>query len=399
MRKCAFLSILIFLLIGGCRNSNQSAESGHIAIARRITASKAAGEAVLVVSGEVITSREILESPIEMNRAFVSPIEILEPIAKTGSPEEFQKEAWPIIEKILMNKISEILLYHEAKMNTPKNIDEALEKAAETEVRKFFMDFGGDEAKAEEKLKQMGMDRQKLKENRKRFILTQWYISSKLLDNKPVTHTELIECYNRIKEQSFLTPARLEFRLIDIQPVRPEIADPNQTSTRLRRAQSSRSVEAYPLEQARKLANKLVKQIEAGRDFGELAKQYSHGHRQEFGGLWKPVQPESLIKPYDILAAEAEKIEPGQIAGPIEREGHIFIMKLEKKRSKSYEPFEKVQEQLKQKIIFDRQREALDKLDAELMQNLEPDKMGEFIDSCLYKIYQMKEDPPVKLGG
>jgi len=391
MRKCAFLSILIFLLIGGCRNSNQSAESGHIAVTRKITASKAAGEAVLVVSGEVITSSEILESPLEMNGAFVSPIEHLKQIAKTSGPEQFQKEAWPIIEKILMNKISEILLYHEAKRNTPKNIDEALEKAAETEVRKFFMDFGGDEAKAEEKLKQMGMNRQKLKENRKRFILTQWYISSKLLDNKPVTHTELIECYNRMKEQSFLTPARLEFRLIDIQPVRPEIADPNQTS--------ASSVEAAPLEQARKLADELVKQIEAGRDFGELARQYSHGHRREFGGLWKPVQPESLAKPYDILAAEAEKIEPGQIAGPIETEGHIFIMKLEKKRSKSYELFEKVQEQLKQKIVFDRQREALDKLDAEVMQNLEPDKMDEFIDSCIEKIYQMKEDPPVKPGG
>jgi parvulin-like peptidyl-prolyl isomerase len=385
MRTNTFLSILIFLLIGGCRNSNQFAESERIATTRRIAASKAAGEAVLVVSGEVITSSEILESPVEMNGAFVSPIEHLKPFAKKSAPEEFQKEAWPIIEKILMNEISGILLYHEAKRNTPKNIDEALEKAAETEVRKFFMEFGGDEAKAEEKLKQLGMNRQKLKENRKRFILTQWYISSRLLDNKPVTHTELIECYNRMKEQSFLIPARLEFRLIDIQPIRPKIADPNQTS--------ASSVEADPLEQARKLANELVKQIEAGRDFGELAKQYSHGHRREFGGLWEPVQPESLAKPYDILAVEAEKIDPGQVAGPIEMQGHIFIMKLEDKCSKGFQPFEKVQEQLKQKIISDRQREALDKLDAEFMQNLEPDKMDEFIDSCLDKIYQIRKDP------
>jgi parvulin-like peptidyl-prolyl isomerase len=371
MRKSIFLLILIFLLIGGCED--QSAESGHIAIMQKITASKVAGESVLVVSGEVITSSDIIESPVELNGRYVSPKEHFKLLAKTSTPQEFKKLAQPLIDEILMSKISEILLYQQAKRQFEKNIDEALEKAAEKEVRKFFMEFGGDEAKAEGKLKQMGMDRQKFKENRKRFILTQWYISTKLIDNKPITHTELMNCYKQMKEQYFFTPAKLEFRLIDIQPAELDVTDPNLDKP----------------EQARTLANQLIERIQAGEDFSELAKQYSHGHMREFGGLWKPIQPESLAEPYDVLAAEAEKIEPGQIAGPIEAEEHFFIMKLEDKCSKGFQPFEKVQAELEQKIFFDRRQKALEKLDAELAQQVDMNEKNEFIDFCIDKIYQM----------
>jgi len=217
------------------------------------------------------------------------------------------------------------------------------------------------------------MNRKSFKENRKKYIITKWYIASKLPENKAVTYSELIKWYEQMKEQSFAIPVKLQFRLIDIQPAKLQISDPNQSR----------------LEQARKLANELARQIRAGADFGELAKQYSHGHRQAFGGLWQPVQPGSLAKPYDILAAEAEKIKQGQIAGPIETEGHIFIMKLEEKQTKSYKPFEEVQRQIKEKIIIDRRKEAIDKLDAELMRQVVLSGKDEFIDFCLEKIYEM----------
>jgi parvulin-like peptidyl-prolyl isomerase len=372
MSKFAFLSIISLLLIGGCEDSNKSADR-QIAIMQEITDSKSSGDSVLIVSGEVITSSDIIESPVELSGTFVSPAEHFKDLAQTNNLQEFKKLAWPLMEEILMNKISEILLSQEARRQFENNIDEALEKAAEKEVRKFFMEFGGDEGKAEEKLKQMGMDRQKFKENRKNFILTQWYISSKLIDEKPVTHSELIKCYDQMKDQYFATPARLEFQLIDIQPAKLEVTDPNLDK----------------LEQARILANQLIKRIEQGEDFGELAKQYSHGHTREAGGLWKPVQPESLAKPYDILAREAEKIEPGQIAGPIEVEGHIFIMKLVDKRPKIYEPFEKVQTELEQKIFIDRRQKALEELDAELLQQVDLNEKDKFIDFCLEKIYQI----------
>jgi parvulin-like peptidyl-prolyl isomerase len=134
------------------------------------------------------------------------------------------------------------------------------------------------------------------------------------------------------------------------------------------------------------LANDLMKRLQAGEDFGTLAEKYLQASFIDHSG---GLQPDSLAKPYDILSAEAEKMERGQVAGPIEVEGHIFIMKLEEKRPKSYEPFEKVQEQLEQKIISDRQRQAIDKLNAELMEQIVLSDKDTFVDFCLERIYRM----------
>jgi parvulin-like peptidyl-prolyl isomerase len=167
----------------------------------------------------------------------------------------------------------------------------------------------------------------------------------------------------------------MTFRLIDIRPARLKVADPNEDRQRL----------------AKELADQLLARIQSGEDFGELAKQYSHGHRGEFGGLWKPVHPKSLAVPYDRLAVEAENMEPGQIAKPIAAKDRIFIMKLEEKQSAGYEPFEKVQSQVENKIIIDRQDEAFNRLKARLMRQAELGRTDEFVDFCLAKIHRMSK--------
>ncbi len=221
----------------------------------------------------------------------------------------------------------------------------------------------------------MGTDRTSFKKEQKREILIQSHIASNMADEKPVTYRELVECYNQMKDEFFARPAMIRFRLIDIQPARLEASNPNKNRREL----------------AKELANELLGRIKAGEDFGELAKQYSHGHRQEFGGLWKPVQPQSLAAPYNILAVVAEKANAGQIAGPIETSGHVFIMELEEKQLEGYEPFEKVQRTVEEKVIFDRESKVVNGLRAKLMQQAEFGKTGEFVDFCLEKIYQMSK--------
>ncbi len=100
------------------------------------------------------------------------------------------------------------------------------------------------------------------------------------------------------------------------------------------------------------------------------------------------MQPESLAEPYDKLATEADSIEPGQIADLIVTPEHVFIMKLEEKKPDSHEPFEKVQMQVGEKVIFDRRKEVVTKINAELLQQVELGKTTEFIEFCLEKIYQ-----------
>lgn len=365
MRKCVFLLVPVFLLIGGCGGGSSprftKEELAHMPLAQRGGLPEPSGGFVLAVGGETITSDEILTGRL---------LEYFRPVAQGADFESFKAQAGPELEQLLVARISNILLYQEARKDFGEQIDERLEKLAEAEVRRFIVSFEGDYARAEEALKEMERDWASFKEYKKREILSQSYISTKLPEDRAITYGEIVERYKEMKDEFFVRRAVLRFWLIDIKPAKLEVADPNQNR----------------LEKAEELADELMGRLRAGEDFGELAKRYSNGHRAMFGGLWKPVEPGSLAKPYDILAGEAKRIKPGQIAGPIKAGEHIFIMKLEDKRARSFEPFEDVQSQVEAQIFSERRKKAVDEFSAELVEQAVLAEKDAFIDFCLREI-------------
>ena len=375
---CRFICLLVFmlLLLGSC-DSNSSrmtdAEVERLAVTQKIELVEATGGFVLMVGGETLTSDQIIEKRTPLNGFFISPKEYFGPIAQANELEQFKERTKGPLEEILMDKISNILFYQHAKRQMGGNIDEGLEKAAQEEYRKFVLGYGGNQARADEELRRRLMDKNSFIEQQKRAILIQSYRATKIPYNRPVTYRELMDCYNRIKDKYFARASKIRFRLIDIQPDKFELQDPNDD----------------PWQLANKMVYELMGLIKSGEDFGELAKKYSHGDWRDFGGLWRAVQPSSLAEPYDILAVEAEKIEQGEVAGPIVTKRHIFIMKLEEKQIAGYELFEDVQELVHEKILLDRQNEATEKLYAEIRWQAKLSKTDKFIDFCLEKIYRI----------
>jgi len=362
MCKYIFLLVLMLLLIGGCDGDNKRLTDAQLerrALTQRIELVEAAGGFVLMIGGETLTSDEIIETRTQLNGKYISPMEYFGPIAQANELEQFKERVKGQLEEILMAKISNILLYQQARRQAGENINEGLEKAAENEYRKFVLNFGGDQARADDELKRNQMDKKSYIEQQKRAILIQWYMA--------------MDCYDRIKDKYFARAARIRFRLIDIQPDKLEVTDPNEDRRQL----------------GKELANKLLELIKSGEDFGELAKQFSHGDWREFGGLWRPVQPSSLAAPFDILAVEAEKIEPPQVAGPVITKQHIFIMKLEEKQLAGYEPFEQVQELVEERILLERRKEDIDKLNAGIESEAKLSRTDKFVDFCLEKIYRI----------
>jgi len=375
MFKCIFISMSMLMLIGGCDSGNSLTEAQlqRRAVTQRIELVEAAGGFVLMIDGETLTSDEIIETRTQINGMFISPTEYFGSFAQVNEFEPFKERARGQLEDIIMAKISNILLYQNAKRQAGGNIDEGMDKMAENEYRKFVLNFGGDQAKADEALKQSQMDKKSFLEKQKRAILIEWYMAPKLSNKSPVTYRELMDCYNRIKDKYFAIASKIRFRLIDIQPAKLEVADPNEDRWQL----------------GEELANKLLGLIKSGNDFGELAKQYSSGNWREFGGLWREVQPSSLAAPFDILAVEADKMEPGEVAGPIITKENIFIMKLEEKQIAGYEPFEEVQELVHQKVLLDRRKEVTDKLNTEIREQAKLSRTDKFVDFCLEKIYRI----------
>ena len=367
MRKSVFLLVLFFLSIAGCGSSDNprftKEEMAQFPLPQRVGLPEASGGFALAVGDETITADEIITEPL---------VEHFKPIAQRSDYEQFKTQARPDIEQVIMSKVSNILLYQKARREAGEHIDEAVEKAAEAEIRKFVVGFEGDYARAEQALKKMGMDWADFKEYQKRIVLCQSYIASKMPGKKAVTYSELIDKYDEIKNESFVTPATLRFRLIDIEAAKLRVADPNRSR----------------LEQAVELADELMSRLRADEDFGELAEGYSG---VSFIDHSNGVRPENLEKPYDILVVEAEKIKPGQITEPIKTEtgGHIFIMKLLEKQPKSVEPFEKVQKEVEAGIIFGRRIRAVNEIGVKLASQAALNNKNEFVEFCLKEIYRV----------
>jgi len=369
MRKFRFLLVLAVLLVEGCGGGGDKGkfseeELAVMPFAQRDGLPEASGGFVLAVGGETVTAGEIITETL---------LEYYRPVAQRSSLEQFKRQARPPLEQIIVAKVSDILLHQKGKQQAGDNIEERLEKIVDREVRKFVASFGYDYAKAEEALKARGMDWKEFRKYQRRLILSQSYIASQLPGETAVTYSELIDGYNEMKEQVFVRPAEITFRLIDIEVSKVELNDPNKSR----------------LEQAQELADKLVREINSGQDFGELARRYSRGHRASFGGLWKPVQPESLAEPYDVLAREAERMEVGEVAGPVDAGGHIFIMKLEEKTAKTFEPFEEVQKEVEATIHIERRKKALDELNRKLVEKAVARDRERFADYCLEEIYRI----------
>jgi len=358
VRNFALLTVLALFLYG-CQNGSKP--DSIVKSTHKASLQKTADGLSLTIAGETITSKEIV---MDVMDSYFS-------IPQSSDYELFKRQVEPQLKETITIRILNALLYQQAKKNTREDVDKFLEKPAEAEVRKLIMELDGDYAKAEEVLKQRGMDWAGFKEYQKKMILTEYYLTTLLPKTAPITYSELLDCYNRMKEDSFVIPPAIKFQLIDIEPAKLQVTDPNHSQ----------------VEQARKLADELLKQIKAGKDFPIVAKEHP---AVSFAAHSQPVQPESLK--YKILADEAEQLEPGGISGPIEAAGqeHIFIMKLEEKLPKSYQPFEKVQRKVKAKIASDRLKQAQDKVLGSLRRQAESEINDEFTEFCLQEIHKMR---------
>lgn len=366
VKRSGFLILLGFVAMAGCggKKPKYTAEQlEKMPPAQRQGLPDVSGGFVLNVAGESITAKEVIRPVFERLGA----------LAQNSDFERFKTLASPAVSNVLTAKISQALLYSRAKEQFGDNATDQLDKAAQAEVKKFVAGFGGDYAKAQQSLKQMGLDWPGFEQFQKKRIMSRSYVAQKMPKDEMVTYSELVAMYETVKDQLYTSAGSIQFQLIDIQPDKMSVDNAKQNRR----------------EQAKVLAVELVKRIKAGEDFGELAKRYSNGHRREQGGLWQKLNPESLAKPYDILAAEAAKAKIGQVVGPIETDEHIFIMKVLEYKPEGIEPFEDVQNELKARIKFERQKKAIDELNAKLAEQASVEDTKEFVDYCVAEIYRV----------
>lgn len=326
----------------------------------------------IMISGETIACEDIMVSTPDEDPSAPSLRFRLEARAREVPLAQFIEEARPLLQQRLNRNITRVVLSKRARRELGDQADEILDKMVEKELRRFILEeHGGNAAAADAALQRRGMNRAAFKERRKRDMLAQYVIDSRLRSDRPVTYGELLARYNEVKDREFVREGVLQFRLIDIQVARVRLEGPNDD----------------PLVKAREKAAEIRRKIDAGEDFAELAKQHSDDRWASEGGLWRPRNPRSLASPYDVLDRAAQDMKPGDVAGPIEEAGHWFIMKVEQKQDQTYTPLEEVQGQLRNDILLARRSKALDELEAEISRQATLVDTAPFVDYCLENLY------------
>ncbi|MBN2514161.1 MAG: peptidylprolyl isomerase [Sedimentisphaerales bacterium] len=299
------------------------------------------------------------------------------PLAAQGSFAAFKQAARPAFRETLRSRVTDILLYAEARKKAPENIDDALDKAVESELKRFLSSYDNNRALAENALRTMGYDWKTFRDFQKRLILTQSYLSKEFSDKRPIAHSEMVDYYNKHRQEQFCWEGTIQFRSIDLIPARMPaelIAEGETAETATVR-----------------LSVELMDKIKAGEDFGTLAEQYSQGPLASAGGLWRPITigAGSLPDIYAVLEQKALTMEPGQVAGPLTSEQYLFILKLENRKDAGCKAFEEVQDAIEQQFQFEFRKEQYSKMVERLMGQTDVIQMEQFLDYCIIEAYAM----------
>lgn len=340
----------------------------NIPLANRYNLPAPTGGMVLKVGSSTLTSEEILSVPQLQ--------EFLAPLAKRGDLTAYEAQAMPLLRSIIRSKAADLLLYEEARKNAPDNIDEQLEAAVKKEIERFIADYDNNVALAEQELKRMGMDWRSFEEYNRKLIMTQSFISATVMEEKKFTRRELLDYYEKVKNEQFCRPGKLQFQLIELVPSKltPEQIQEGET----------------PEQAARRLAEEIVGKLQQGGDFGELAKQFSHDPLASAGGLWAPVTmgSDSLAEPYDKIEKIAESMTVGQIKGPVEEQGRLFIVKLLSLTPPVSKSFDEVQHLLESQLQFQHKNRKYNELVEKVIQRADFVELERFAEFCAQEAYR-----------
>jgi len=371
MRQYMCLAVLMMPLVG-CAAKPAAKITSHT------TTITAADPCEISVATEVLTRDELIRSIIDDGGRFATLPEHFKPLATGTNLQTFKTRARGELEQIFQNKVARMLLYQQAKKELKdKPIDDYLEKAAEKEVKNLIVNnFDGDRQKAAEYLKKNGMTWKSFRESQKKSVIIQWYIQSHLQKPSAPTYDEILSRYNQTKSRLYATGAAIKFQLLDIEPAFIHLPDANQDRWQFAVA----------------LADRLLAAVRNGDDFAAIAEQ---NHGVSFLAFSEPIDPQSLVKPYDIIAQYADQLQPQQISEPIQTANrqHIFIIKLLFKKPRTYKSLNMVQRQIERDINAERKKQALDKLQENFAKQAALIDKDIFIDTCLDEIYRLCTKP------
>jgi parvulin-like peptidyl-prolyl isomerase len=277
------------------------------------------------VNGEVITREDIL-GPLRAS---------IETWRKEQTPEDFENTCRYQIDLGLRQEISRRLALQEAKANLSEEEKKDIEAQLESSAKNMVSEVGS-KPRAEAKLALEGTTLEKEKVRDREWSMIQRFLRQKVSPQIHITHSELLDYYNKVKAERYVLPDRAHVALIMIK--------------------KSQSPEP---EQARAVAEAVRDRASRGEDFAKLAIRFSHDPMAAKGGDWGMVGRGGFrLKEID---AALFVLRTGEISPIIEGPDAFYILKAIERQEARTVPFTEVQTDLEKELRRQRYDEALQK--------------------------------------
>ena len=302
---------------------------------------------IVKVNGEIFTQTDLEARQVEVLR---------EQNQQVQSPRDLQNEAVlakalaEVTPMILVDVIDELLLVQRGRelgaTFTEANFQETLERI------KKQNSFNDDQLK--KALAESGMTMNELRQNLERQSLVRHVTQTEIMGGMRVTDQEARTLYKGHPEM-FMKPATVMLRELFV-----EVLVVKQG------AQAGFSPSADDAAKAK--INEARDRVIKGEDFARVVAEVSESGSKANGGLIGPVIAADVSEELGKLIA---KLKPGEVTEPVRTPRGYTLFKLESRAEAAVEPFDKIKDDVIQRIYEDRldgeRKKHLDKLRAQAL--------------------------------
>ena len=291
------------------------------------------------VNGEIITLNELMIKVAPMQSVLMSQ--------NPRRGPNYDRQVKKLRDQMLDELIDRTVIYSMHKQNLQSLPDHAVEEEIEKIIRNVY---AGDRSRFKAYLKATNLTRAQFKEQQRKELLVSIIRAQHFGEVLPPTEKEM-----RIEYASWAKANRDRQKDVG-------------TYKRIYILKTEGDLEKKRLQ----LAEDLVKQLKAGADFAELAKEHSGDSRASKGGLWENTPRTDLQHEFGFAIFETQTKE---IMGPLEDQyGYNIIQIVERKLGPS-KPLSQVRDLIKNRVEGQKKRLNFEKWMKKLRARVPVEKM------------------------
>ncbi|MFP4157684.1 MAG: peptidylprolyl isomerase [Opitutales bacterium] len=275
-----------------------------------------------IAEGEIIT--------VEQLRRELEPI-VPRLRAEARNAQEFNQRLQKISQEVLQNLIDQIIIVKAAEKEGLMIPQSFIDKEYEDRIAQ---DFGGDRRRFLEYLRSRGQTPREYRKDLYRGIVVNVMRQRERRSQSEIS-PERIESFYVENKVRFYQGEALHLRQIILSPIADEGLAP-----------------------LRQTAKKVLSELEAGANFGDVARKYSQDDMSRKGGDWGWIERKDIRKE---LSDAAFSLDSGEYSAPIEIGETIFILYAEDKREEMIQPISQVRDIIENVLVGELARETQEK--------------------------------------